>query len=107
MYATEVLGVREVLAQAGSGELTGEALADIASAVYSADSGPSELKEILSGWDAFTKNFESATVANVLAGYARYLLGDLTGAEEILRKEKRNEWGFYLLIKATLGLGRL
>ncbi len=107
ILTSDVLGVSEVLTEAGEGELTAEKLADVASAVYSSDSGLSELKEALEGWEAFSKNFASASQANVLSGYVRYLLGDLAGAEELLRKEKRSEWGFYYLIRTVLGQGRL
>ena len=101
---TEVLGVRDVLADAGRGDLSVEKFDDIASAVYATDSGHSELREAVEEWDTFAKSF---TGSNLLLGYCRSLLGDLQGAEEILRKEKRHEWGFYWLIKVTLGLGRL
>jgi len=102
---SEVLGLREVLVHAGTaGPLNAEVFADIASAVYSSDSGPSELKEILDDWDGFSKPFSSA---NLLAGYCRQIRGDLKGAEEILRKEKRSEWGFHCFLKTTLALGRI
>ncbi|MGH9362568.1 MAG: tetratricopeptide repeat protein, partial [Thermoanaerobaculia bacterium] len=105
--AGEVLGVREVIAEAGKAELSAETFSDVSAAIYSADSGVSELKEILEDWDGFTKSFDSATVANVLKGYLKYVLTDLAGAEEILRREKRNEWGYCYFIRATVGLGRL
>ena len=94
----------EVLEQAGGGDLTAEMLSDISSAVYSTDSGTGELKEVLEGWESFSKSFDAS---NVIHGYLKYILGDLKGAEEILRKEKRNHWGFYYFIKVTASLGRL
>jgi DNA-directed RNA polymerase subunit alpha len=99
----EILGVREVLTQAGTGELSADIFADIASAVYSTDSGTTELKEVLEGWDAFSKSF---TAANVLEGYSWFILGDLAKAEEILRKEKRNPWGYYHFVKTLEAQGR-
>ncbi len=102
--SSEIFGVREVLAETKDGDLTQDTFADIASAVYSSDSGTSELKEILEGWDAFSKSLPSSSV---LLGYCKYILGDLAGAEEVLRKEKRHEWGYYYYIKTILKLGRI
>jgi len=104
LESTEILGVQEVLQETKEGDLTGEKFADIASAVYSSDSGTSELKEILEGWDAYSKSLPSP---NVLLGYCRFILGDLKAAEEVLRREKKNEWGYYYYIKCVLAQGRI
>ncbi len=104
---SEVLGVAEVLAEAGTSELTEEKFADIASAVYSADSGASEIRELLADWNSVSKSFSSNSIGNVIHGYCLFILGDLAAAEEVLRKEKKSEWGLYYLIRVVLARGRL
>ena len=103
----EVLGTREVLSTAGSGDLTWESLQDVASAMFASDAGRGEVKALLEEWSTVSKGFTSATVAGTLQGYLLFLLGDLRRAEETLRKEKRNEWATYFLVKVNEGLGRL
>ncbi len=105
--SSEVLGVAEVLADAGASELTEEKFADIASAIFSADSGTSEIRDLLGDWGSVSKSFSSTSTGNVIRGYCHFLLADLPAAEEILRKEKKSEWGFYYLIRVVLAQGRL
>ena len=102
--AVESTGVRDVLSEAGSGDLNADMLAKVATVAAATEKSIDELRSVLVEWDVFSKDLSKS--AGVLQGFSQLLLGDLDAAEESLKGQKRNEWGAYCLAKCYLTRSR-
>lgn len=97
-------GVRDVLMEVGSDDLSAEALSKLATVAAATEKSIEELRAVLAEWDAFAKSVEKG--AGVLQGFCHLILGDAETAEEILKANKRSEWGCYYLARAHLTRNR-
>jgi DNA-directed RNA polymerase subunit alpha len=103
----ESIGVREALIEASSEELTAEVLHRLGAAAFSTDRATDELTALLEDWDSFSGSLGSKGAAGVLQGYCLLALGRTDEAEEVLKAQKRQEWGMYYFIQTLVSRNRL
>jgi DNA-directed RNA polymerase subunit alpha len=99
--------LRSVVVQIGASDLSRESFSRLVREVYSRRSGRDELKALVAAWETeVAGSLPTKTVAGVLEGYARYLLGDLGGAITTFNANKRSEWACYFLSEALAHQGK-
>jgi DNA-directed RNA polymerase subunit alpha len=94
-HTLELPAFREILIQAGSGDLTQDTFHALSVAAYEDEKSVEEMRRILSGWEAFAKTFVSKETASILLGFCQLLSGDLEASEESLKPVRRTPWGGY------------
>ena len=97
-------GVRDVLLETSSGELNPEVFSKLATVAAATEKSLDEVRAVLADWEPFSKTLDDA--AGVLQGYCHLILGDAEEAEEILKGQKRSEWGAYYYVQALLSRNR-
>ena len=99
--AESTTGVREVLLEAGSGELNREVFEKVAVVAAFSQKCVEDLEVFLSDWDNFSKPFAKES-ASILKGYCLLLLEDVDRAQEVLKSQRRSEWGAYYFARAHM-----
>jgi len=94
-------GVREVLLEAGSGELNRDVFEKVAVIATYSDKCVEDLEGLLSDWDNFSESLSKESSA-ILEGYCSLLLEDVDHAEGVLKGQKRSEWGAYYLARTYM-----
>lgn len=103
----ESAGVKDAILEALAGELGPQVFRRFAVAAFSSEKTLEELKAVLLDWEGFSKSLPSKGGAGVLQGYALVATGRLDEAEEVLKAQKRQEWGAYYLARSFLARDRV
>ncbi|MBI4603896.1 MAG: tetratricopeptide repeat protein [Planctomycetes bacterium] len=101
----DTLDVKEAITNACSGDLDAETLGTLAAAVSTSEKALDDFKVVLDDWESLSKGL--AKGAGVVQGYCHMLLGEPEKAEELLKGQRRNEWGAYLHARACLEANRV
>jgi DNA-directed RNA polymerase subunit alpha len=103
----ESIGVREAFIEASSEDLAPETFRRLGAAAFSTDSATDELLSLVEEWDSFSGSLGSKGAAGILHGFALLTLGRADEAEEVLKGQKKQEWGLYFLVEAIASRSRL
>ncbi|MBN1420050.1 MAG: tetratricopeptide repeat protein [Planctomycetes bacterium] len=79
---------------------------DVRRFVFSSPQNREALADLIRRWPEFEKGFPAKTGPHIIEGFCRWLLGDLEGAEAVLKGTKRHPWGYYWLVRVTFDLRR-